>query len=106
MPPFGHRGSAAGGDVLGYAWYPREQWDRWREVCTDGDDFEEDYEAWVDYASGRLIELKEQGFDVRKVDMDLDVWVRWCRRRGLPLNGKSRSRYAAEMVGDGGRGAL
>ncbi len=88
--------------VVGYAWYKKDQWARLREVCPDGDDFEDNYEDWRAFAETRLRQLAEEiepaGMRLVKVVVELDEFLDWCRANGCQPDGPGRSRYAAERA--------
>ena len=84
--------------VIGLAWYRPEQWQRLRQVSADGEDLEESYFEWVSVASARFQEAQELGVDIRKVDVDVEDLVEWCKRRGLPLDGEARVSYVIDRI--------
>lgn len=56
------------------------------------------YEQWEAGVSKTMDDLHQQGVDARRVDVDIRDLAAWCAERGMPLDGKSRSTYAAEKV--------
>ena len=54
---------------IGLAWFRREQWDRLLEVSDDRDDLEETFDEWVQVAQQKYDELRNLGYDIRKVDV-------------------------------------
>ena len=83
---------------LGMAWFRRGQWARVLEVSADRGLLEDTYDEWLAAATRLLRDLRAQGIDVEKMDVDVEVLVAWCNERGLDVNGSSRSRYAAEVL--------
>lgn len=87
--------SARAAPAYGIAWFRREQWDRLREVSTDGESLEATYEEWKLNATQRFDELTDSGLTLQKVDIDVEALVAWCAERNLALDGEARSHYTA-----------
>jgi hypothetical protein len=86
--------------VVGVAWYRENQWDRLKEVSADRDRLEDAWTDWVRGAEASMRDVRAQGIDVRKVDVDVEELLRWCRANGKPVNGESRSSFAAKKLLD------
>ena len=86
--------------VVGFTWDRREQWERVRDIASDGGEFEDTYEEWLRVAEQKLTELAAAGLDVKKVDVDSEQLILWCNEQGLDMNAQARSRYAAEKLRD------
>ena len=84
--------------IIGFAWYNEAQWNRLREVSIDRSQLEMTHNEWLQSAEQKYIGLKLEGFNIVKINVDVDALVKWCREHKLPLNGDSRSRYAMAMV--------
>jgi hypothetical protein len=84
--------------VIGLAWYRPEQWQRLRQVSVDVEDLEETYFEWVSVASACFQEVQELGVDIRRVDVDVEDLVEWCKRRGLPLDAEARVSYVTDRI--------
>jgi len=87
-----------GDSVTGIAWYRRDQWARLRELAADAEKLEESYQGWLAGAQKTLIGLTLAGVNVRRVDVDLDELVRWCRCEGRPLDSPVRAAFTAERL--------
>jgi hypothetical protein len=87
--------------VAGCAWYRAEQWERLLEISADRDKLEATYEEWVVNALESLQKMRQAGMRVEKMDVDVEELLAWCRARGLQVDGKARSQYAAEMLRSG-----
>lgn len=90
-----------GSPALGFAWYKPEQWARLREVSADAAQLESDYESWRRKAEDAMLQLQFAGIDVKKVIVDVEDIVEWCRTNGLEVTSASRSKFAARKVREG-----
>lgn len=84
--------------VVGLAWFERRQWQRLSEVVEDRSELDDSFELWKQSAleAVRLIEL--EGQKVEKVHVEVESLVAWCKEKGLPVNGKSRAEYVAQIM--------
>jgi hypothetical protein len=84
---------------LSICWYENENiFDEFRRICTDKEVFEDSYNEWRIYAAENLEKLKKEGLDPIKVNITPTEFKAWCRENGLPLDGSSRSSYAASII--------
>ena len=83
---------------VGVAWYRPEQWQRLREISIDKDVLEETHVEWVQNAEKALQELRRQGIEPIKVDVDVEELLRWCESQHVAVNGKARSTYVATQL--------
>jgi hypothetical protein len=91
--------------ITGIAWYRREQWARLREVSVDGASLDERYDDWRRRAEGNLRELRGSGVTIRRVDVDVDELLRWCRASGRAVDGPARAAFVAQRLRAAHRGA-
>ncbi|GAB4346346.1 MAG: hypothetical protein Kow0089_23700 [Desulfobulbaceae bacterium] len=84
--------------VLAVAWYKPEQWERLLEISEDRDKLEESYEEWLEHAEKMRKQIIDQGYLPKKFLVDTEELLQWCRERDLPVNGESRSHYAAWLL--------
>ena len=90
------------GDIVtGVAWYRRDQWARLLELAADADSLEAAYEDWLAGAQETIVQLTIAGARVRRVDIDVDDLVRWCRHEGRPLDSAARAAFAVERLRSG-----
>ena len=89
--------------VVGAAWYRENQWERLKEVSADRDRLEETWAEWLCVAEKGIRDCRARGLDVKKVDVDIEELVRWCQTKGQPVNGESRSAFAAQKLLDRGQ---
>ena len=83
---------------MGVAWYRKEQWELLRKISEDVDKLEGTYEEWLREATVGLKRMKDIGMEAEKVDIDVNELVAWCKQRGEPVNGSSRSEFAADKI--------
>ena len=84
--------------ITGIAWYRRDQWARLRELAADADRLEEAYDDWLAGAQKTIVQMTAAGVRVRRVDIELDELVRWCRHEGRPLDSAARESADSENV--------
>jgi hypothetical protein len=84
--------------VVGVAWYREDQYALLRALATDTDSMADTYEQWHTGVNKTMDDLREQGIDARRVDVDIRELTAWCAERRMPLDGKARSTYAAEKL--------
>ena len=84
--------------VFGLAWYRPEQYQHLLEVSEDRDKMDSTFEEWQKSAWKAVRNFAANGVPIRKVDVDVEELVIWCRARDLPINGAARSSFAAEKV--------
>jgi len=84
--------------AIAFAWYRQNQWDRLLALSADRDQLEDTYEEWRKAAEARWSTLSGMGHEVQRVDIDVELLWSWCRAQGRPLDGKTRSEYAARCA--------
>ena len=80
--------------VVGIGWYDASQWARLKEVAADSDRLDESHEAWQRTAQ----ELASQGLAVRRVPIDVDALIQWCRVHRKAIDGNARAEYTSLIV--------
>jgi hypothetical protein len=83
---------------IGIAWYRKEQWDRLREISTDKSNLEFTFEEWLANAEKMLVDLRAQGLDAFKYEVDVEKLLEWCRAKKIQVNGSTRSQYVTEKL--------
>ena len=76
----------------------REDWDHFLEMMEDSAENFSTWETWKSSLDQKKIELFNERIDAVEIEVDLDAFENWCEQKGLPRNGASRSRYAAEIL--------
>ena len=85
---------------VGLARYRKDQWQRWLDAVDDRQVWEESYDRWHRQAEVMAERLRRAGLEIVWVDLDVDEFTAWCESRGYRNDGESRSRYAAEQIGN------
>jgi len=85
-------------NAVGVAWYRPEQWQRLCEISIDKEVLEATHAEWVQNAERAVQELRRQGMEPVKVEVDVEELLQWCERQHIPVSGEARSRYAAEKL--------
>ena len=80
------------------AWYRRPQWEARRQVADDKDSLDTTYVGWQVGAEKTVQELSMAVAQVRRIEVDVDELVKWCRHRGLQNTAAARSQYVAELA--------
>ena len=84
--------------VVGLAWFDRKQWQRLTEVVEDRNELDDTFEQWKQSALEAVRTIEHEGQKVEKVHVEVESLVSWCREKGLPVNGKSRAEYVAQII--------
>ena len=77
-------------------WFDEEQWGLLAKLDPNGVD--DTYSQWRKNANKAFAELKENGFKVQKVSVTTTELEKWCQKRNVEPNSKSRSEYAAFLA--------
>ncbi len=83
---------------VGIAWYDATQWAKLNEIAADADRLDESHEAWQQNAERTLQQLSGEGLVIRRVPIDVDALVKWCRAHNKPIDGKARAEYTSMIV--------
>ena len=84
--------------AIGVAWYRPEQWETLRNVSVDKDKLEETHAEWLTEAERVVKRLRQQGFRVIKVDVEISDLMLWCESQKVPLDAEARTKYTAFKV--------
>jgi predicted transcriptional regulator len=81
--------------AIGVAWYQPDQWKQLCDVSVDRDELEDTYEEWVRDAERFIKRLRQEGFQVVKVEITIADLLLWCESQKIAVNSQARSKYAA-----------
>jgi len=90
--------------ALGLAWYSREAWERLRAVADDAQALDDSYEDWERQALGTVRDLESLGRKIRKVPIDIDALLAWCREHHRRNDIKARAEYVSELLREAAQG--
>jgi hypothetical protein len=91
--------------ALGLAWYSREAWERLRAVADDAQALDDTYEDWERQALGAVRDLESLGRKIRKVPIDIDALLAWCRKHHRRNDIKARAEYVSELLREAAQGS-
>jgi hypothetical protein len=84
--------------IIGVIWCDREQWERLKATADDRDQLDDTFEEWQATVGAAMQSFEAQGMAVRKVDLDVDELLAWCRSRGRRNDGPARAEYASAKL--------
>src|ERR1051326_6444858 len=79
--------------VVGMAWYDAVQWTQLKQIAGDAEQLDDTHEAWKRNAEQTERQLAADGMVVRRVPIEVDALVAWCRAQDRPVNGAARAEY-------------
>ncbi|HVC94870.1 MAG TPA: hypothetical protein VND64_14330 [Pirellulales bacterium] len=83
---------------IGVAWFDAVQFTKLRQVADDLEAFDENFEDWQRSADRSVRELLNSGLAIRRVPIDVDALVAWCRKHGKPIVSASRAEFTTEIL--------
>ncbi len=83
---------------LALAWYRQDQWQLLLDCSTDSDKLAPTHQEWLEHAEENVKEISEDGFNVVKTDINVEDMKKWCNKSNKPIDGHSRSKYAAFLA--------
>ncbi len=83
--------------IVGIGFYRREQWSLLRETAVDSHLLEESYDDWIEVVDAAVTKIRDSGLEPKLVDVDVEELLAYCRRKGVPNNAETRSRFVAEL---------
>jgi Asp-tRNA(Asn)/Glu-tRNA(Gln) amidotransferase A subunit family amidase len=84
--------------VIGIAWYRPEEWEILRNASTDKDSLEETHAEWLKEAERVVEQLRNQGLQIVKIDVEMADLLLWCESQKIQVNAEERSKYVAFKV--------
>ena len=82
-------------------WLQRDQWTRFCEVFAGDDPLPPSFDCWLTDSQNMALEMTRAGFNVRRVEIDVEAMVKWCNRRGRVVDPLSMMLFAS-AIADGG----
>jgi hypothetical protein len=87
-----------GNAVVGVCWYRQDQYERFLASADDRGTLEDTWAEWQVTAERVLRQYRAMGLNIRKVDIDLDDLLAYCRAEGRPNDAAARSSYVAHLL--------
>jgi hypothetical protein len=87
--------------LVGVAWYDPAEWSKLKQVASDAENLDDTYEAWQRNLERTERELSAKGLVVRRVLINVDALVEWCRAHNRAVNGAARAEYTSQIVRGG-----
>jgi hypothetical protein len=84
--------------VVGIAWYDSVQWTKLKQIAADAEQLDDTHEKWMRNVERTERQLVAEGMIVRRVPIDIDALVAWCRAQNQPVNGAARAEYTSRIV--------
>ena len=81
-------------------WLRRDQWDLFCSVYA-GDDLPPSYGAWLETNQQALLDMATAGIQVRRVTIDVEQLIAWCKQRGRPVDPLSMMLFSGVVDGSG-----
>jgi hypothetical protein len=85
-------------EKIGVAWYRKKDYDLVRDLFTDGQNLPLTYEEWERQADAFSNRMASQGVGIRRVYIDPQKFLTWCRSQGLPIDARARQQFVNEFV--------
>jgi len=86
--------------AIGLAWYSRQQWEILKQVADDAESLDHTFSQWEAKAQNAARMLRQSGYAVEIVDVDVTELLQWCKSGNRPLDGEARSDFVEEKVQD------
>src|SRR6185437_15324265 len=83
--------------VVGIAWYDSAQWIKLKQVAADAEQLNDTHEEWQRNAERAERRLSAEGMIPRRVPIDVDALVQWCRVQNKPVTGATRAEYTSRI---------
>jgi hypothetical protein len=83
---------------IGLAWYSREQWELLKQAADDADGMDDTFSQWERNAQNAHRVLRQSGYAVEIVDVDVAELLGWCKSQRRPLDGEARSEFVLEKL--------
>jgi hypothetical protein len=89
------------GKLIGIGFYRKDQWPLLLETADDADMMIEKYDKWLTGIERLIENMKTEGIEPVKVDIDVHELLAYCRQFNFKNNGETRSQFIAELLSNG-----
>jgi hypothetical protein len=83
---------------IGLAWFTRDAWQRLVGVADDREALDDTFEAWERTALAAIQDLEARGRRIRKVQIDVDALVTWCRESQRRVDSAARADFVVHLL--------
>ncbi|HWL51317.1 MAG TPA: hypothetical protein VNQ90_02720 [Chthoniobacteraceae bacterium] len=80
--------------VVGMAWYRREDYDSIRQIMDDGKALPPVYDDWLAAAERGFKKLTGDGLRIVRAEIDPATFPAWCATNGHKVNSDGRKAFA------------
>jgi hypothetical protein len=84
--------------IVGVAWYYTDQWDRLLDVASDRETLEDHHEDWLRSAENAMFEFKRIGLSPKKVYVDIEKLIEWCKSENRPVDSSARAVFVSKLL--------
>jgi len=89
------------GKLIGIGFYQKDQWPLLLETADDAKMMIEKYDKWLTGIERLIENMKTEGIEPVKVDIDVHELLTYCRKFNFKNNGETRSQFVAELLNNG-----
>lgn len=87
--------------LIGIGFYRKDQWPLLLETADDADKMIEIYDEWLTGIERLIENMKTEGLEPVKVDIDVYELLAYCGQFNFKNNGEIRSQFVAELLRNG-----
>jgi hypothetical protein len=89
------------GKLIGIGFYRKDQWPLLLETADDADMMIEIYDEWLTGIERLIENMKTEGIEPVKVEIDVYELLAYCRQFNFKNDGGTRSQFVAELLKNG-----
>jgi len=78
-------------------WLRRDQWDLFRRVFAGDDELPASYDEWLRGSQDAVLQWTAAGFHIKRVEIDVEQLVAWCRRQRRPVDALAMMLFSGEV---------
>ena len=86
--------------IIGIAWFQPESWERLKKIADDRAHLADSYDEWKKKANSTLGEIRAAGNIAKRVNVDIDELLRWCKAQKKQVNSAARAQFVSEKLSD------
>jgi hypothetical protein len=87
--------------VIGIPWYSRKNWSALKILVSDASELHETFDEWRASAGNVESRMRQEGYIVKRINIDPKTFPEWCKKRGLKTDAEARSEFAIEAAREG-----